>query len=55
MPFKSEKQRRYLWKFEPQIAKRWTNEYGSHPVMTAYSQRRKKKKRKQGESLSTRG
>ena len=23
MPFKSEKQRKYLWKFHPEIAKRW--------------------------------
>lgn len=32
MPFKSEKQRRYLWKNEPAIAKRWSKEYGSMPV-----------------------
>jgi hypothetical protein len=29
MPFKSEKQRRYLWKNEPKIAREWTEEYGS--------------------------
>ena len=29
MPFKSEKQRRYLWANEPQIARDWTNTYGS--------------------------
>jgi hypothetical protein len=28
MPFKSEKQRRYLWKNHPEIAKRWNKEYG---------------------------
>jgi len=28
MPFKSEKQRRYLWKNEPKIAKEWTKAYG---------------------------
>jgi len=32
MPFKSEKQRRYLWKNEPKIAKDWTDTYGSKPV-----------------------
>ena len=32
MPFKSEKQRRYLWANEPEIAKDWTEEYGSTPV-----------------------
>ena len=28
MPFKSEKQRKYLWAKEPEIAKRWTK-YGN--------------------------
>jgi len=32
MPFRSEKQRKYLWKFHPDIAKRWTKEHGSKPV-----------------------
>ena len=36
MPFKSEKQRRYLYANEPKVAKRWTEKYGSKP--------RKKKK-----------
>jgi len=26
MPFVSEKQRRYLWKFHPDIARRWEKE-----------------------------
>jgi len=29
MPFKSEKQRKYLWANEPAIARDWTDEYGS--------------------------
>ena len=29
MPFKSEKQRRYLWANEPDIARDWTDTYGS--------------------------
>lgn len=29
MPFKSEKQRRYLYKNEPELAKKWTAKYGS--------------------------
>ena len=29
MPFKSEKQRRDLYKNEPAIAKKWTKKYGS--------------------------
>ena len=32
MPFKSEKQRRYLFKNEPAIVKKWTKKYGSKPV-----------------------
>ena len=31
MPFKSEKQRRYLFANEPEVAKRWTDKYGSKP------------------------
>ena len=32
MPFRSEKQRRYLWAKEPAIAKKWTKEHGSKVV-----------------------
>ena len=39
MPFKSEEQRRYLWKNEPKIAKEWTEKYGSK------SKKKKKKKK----------
>lgn len=39
MPFKSEKQRRYMWAHHPEIAERWTEEYGSKP-------RKKKPKKK---------
>lgn len=31
MPFKSEKQRRYLWMKRPDIAKKWSHKYGSKP------------------------
>ena len=31
MPFKSEKQRRYLWVKPPEIARKWTKKYGSKP------------------------
>ena len=34
MPFRSEKQRRYLWKNHPKIAKDWTDAYGSNPQPT---------------------
>lgn len=29
MPFRSEKQRKYLWAKHPDIARRWAHEYGS--------------------------
>jgi hypothetical protein len=29
VPFKSVKQRKYLWAKHPEIAKRWTAKYGS--------------------------
>jgi len=32
MPFKSEQQRRFLWAKHPDIAQKWTNEYGSKPM-----------------------
>ena len=31
MPFKSEKQRRFMWAKHPDIARRWTEKYGSKP------------------------
>lgn len=32
MPFRSEKQRRFLWLKHPEIAKRWSDKYGSKIV-----------------------
>jgi hypothetical protein len=32
MPFKSEKQRRYLHVHEPALAKKWEHKYGSKPT-----------------------
>ena len=40
VPFKSEKQRRYLYKNEPAIAKKWTKKYGSKTIKK--TKRRKK-------------
>ena len=31
MPFKSTKQRRWMWANKPALAKRWTEKYGSKP------------------------
>jgi hypothetical protein len=35
MPFKSERQRRYLWKNEPEVAKKWSHKYGSKPIKSS--------------------
>ncbi len=43
MPFRSEKQRRYLWKHRPDIARRWAEEYGSKPKPKAKPKRKVKK------------
>jgi len=32
MPFKSEKQRRFLWLKHPKLAKEWSKKYGSKPM-----------------------
>jgi len=46
MPFQSEKQRRYLWKFEPEIAKRWAHKYGSKAIRKAAATAMKEKNAK---------
>jgi len=43
MPFKSEKQRRYLRKHETKIAKEWTKAYGSKPNKKKKKTKRRKK------------
>lgn len=40
MPFKSEAQRRYLWMYHPDIAKRWAKE---HPSQKNLPKHKKKK------------
>lgn len=42
MPFKSEKQRRYLWANEPDIARRWSKKYGNKIQQSARKKRAKK-------------
>lgn len=39
MPFESDAQRRYLWANNPELARKWSNEYG-----TTARQKKKKKK-----------
>jgi len=36
MPFQSEKQRRWMWKNKPDMAKKWTDEHGSTPVKASF-------------------
>lgn len=43
MPFKSEKQRRFLWKFEPKIANAW--EHGRSSVTGKREKKRRGKKK----------
>ena len=43
MPFRSEKQRRYLWAKHPDIAQRWSAEYGSKVVKRMAKRRRKRR------------
>lgn len=45
MPFKSEKQRRFLWKNYPVLAQRWSDKYGSKAIRKqAYEKMKEKKK-----------
>lgn len=37
MPFQSEQQRKFMWARHPEIARRWTNKYGSTPVNSSPS------------------
>jgi len=55
MPFKSEKQRKFLWANEPEVAKAWTQRYGSRikrekgggvSIMIVTPMKKDKKKRK---------
>jgi hypothetical protein len=46
MPFKSEKQRRYLHVHEPALAKKWEHEYGSKPKPKPTKAKTKKTKKR---------
>jgi len=43
MPFVSEKQRKYLWEKESEVARKWTKKYGAKVVAAAIKSKRKKK------------
>ncbi len=42
MPFQSEAQRRYLWKFHPDIAKRWAEEYPNQKNLPKHKKKKNK-------------
>jgi hypothetical protein len=42
MPFKSEKQRKFMWSKHPEIAHKWSDKYGSG-IVGAYRKKRGKK------------
>jgi len=43
MPFKSEKQRRFMWAKHPEIAERWADKYGSE-IAKKYKKKKARKK-----------
>jgi hypothetical protein len=45
MPFQSEKQRRWMWANDPEMARRWTDKYGSKPVGKLKAKKKRKRKR----------
>jgi len=42
MPFKSERQRKFMWAKRPDIARRWTKKYGSKPQPSTKKQVKKR-------------
>lgn len=48
MPFRSEKQRRFMWARHPEIARRWTDEYGSKPRKKTLSELMTERDKKRG-------
>lgn len=46
MPFRSERQRRYMWAKHPEIAREWAHKYGSKPQPTKKKAKAKVVKRK---------
>lgn len=45
MPFRSERQRRFMWANHPEIARKWTAEHGSKPVGKMTRDQKRKRKR----------
>ena len=43
MPFRSVRQRKWMWKNKPEMAKKWTKEHGSKIVKSKKTKKRKKR------------
>jgi hypothetical protein len=52
MPFVSESQRRYLWQHRPDIAQRWSKEYGSGKDLPYHVRKRKRIRKRVGKKRS---
>lgn len=44
MPFESESQRRYLWLHHPELAKKWSDKYGTPKNLPKHKKLKRKKK-----------
>jgi len=44
VPFRSEKQRRYLWAKQPALARKWADKYGSKAIRSKAAKKLKEKK-----------
>lgn len=53
MPFKSEKQRRYLWATRPALAREWADKYPTPKDLPMYASDSKKKKQDSAEEVKT--
>jgi hypothetical protein len=45
MPFRSERQRKFMWAKHPDIARRWSDKYGSQVIASGARKARKNKKK----------
>ena len=46
MPFASESQRRFLWKFHPKVAQEWADKYGTPKHLPYHKSKSKGKRRR---------
>jgi hypothetical protein len=46
MPFESERQRRFMYKRHPKIARRWSHKYGDTPMDKVKGARKRRRKQR---------